>query len=208
MAEELGVETISYGAFVEFVLKTGLQRPSYVRRLKYGGATDGRRDFWGELRQGLVEAHPHGDHDLKALEARIDEGRNVRKWTRYVPLIESYRHMRAKIGGIYEPPLSREWPHDGNLPRVVVAPEVGWRIRQRSHAVALTFAQRPLSVARRQLTLTLMELAFRADGPAELQYAVLDLPRRTFDVAPHPVGDLERLLEAEWMALAALWRIL
>jgi hypothetical protein len=192
---------ISMTTFVDFVAASGPTRLTVVRNAKkaYGRGYDPRTDYWRPLRKGIAEAFAQGyDSDVlaEAMSAVTDEKK-----------IANYRACAAGLdrwaGNRTFSPLSRckeSWT-SGDL-QLGVNPELCGSIDGTPHAIKLYFKAAPLSKARSDVALGLLEATH---GGRDV-VGILDVRRSKLFRPTREIDDLDALLSGEAAAFAEIWR--
>lgn len=192
---------VSFTLFVDFLLKSGEKRLTEVRshinaKADYDYYADFRIAAAGVLRQNV---------QLALLPLWVEEKVDPKKRVIYRELVENYARFAAGVQGWSEPA-----PRDLSIGRgftVHVNPELGVVLDGARTFVKLYCRKDPLTLARADVTLGVMEEAFvgAASGP---RLAVLDVRRNRLFSAHERQTHVTRtraLVKADGAAYVALY---
>lgn len=191
--------------FVDFSVLTGSPRVTKVRQLKnrpldYDPATD----FWGPLRKAIVAFHRPSRTDGKTISQMLPAIAD-RKVARYQASIKSYEKFLRQRKPTGSPTRHERWV-TGAL-TVRINPEIGLTIDGTRYLVKLYFKAEPLSRARSQAMIALIEAHLRGSVSSQTVFAVLDVPRGKLVVA-HASASLQDVylgLEGDALAFVDIW---
>jgi hypothetical protein len=194
------MESIGLASFVDYVLTSGTGKLTAVKQIK-AGHDERFSDFYRPVREAIAEMHRAGLDTvvLDDLVASLVDPRERRIFpkvvTGYKKLLRSFAKMTW-----FEPPM-RDYPIGPITVRV--APELGFLINGRPHAIKLYFGGEPLDPQRILVTNQLLASALATTWPGTV-FAVLDV-RRARLYPYRPKTEVGLLLKAESLSLASLW---
>lgn len=187
--------------FADFVAATGPPRLTVVRNAKkrYGAGYDPRTDYWRPLRKGIAEAFTRKGYDsdvLSAVTASVTDPKKLDNYRASFAGIERWTGNRAFSAG---PNQKRRWTTDDLA--VGVNPELITTIDGEPHVVKLYFKADPLSKARVDSLLALLEATHGDRGTV----GVLDVRRSKFYEPTREIPGIGALLDGEAAAFAKIW---
>lgn len=194
---------ISLTDFVDFVTTSGTPRLTKVRQLRKRGEYSPLRDFWRDLRMGLVDIHRRGEEDVKAaLEGLVDEAPEAKK-EHYAAAVRGYRRFLGRKSVHWFEPPKVDWV-EGEL-SIRVNPELGLELDGVPTVVKVHFKSRKLGKRRVETILLLMEDALREQCNRGERFAVLDISEGKLFTSERPRWGLRPFLIGEARAMGTMW---
>lgn len=145
---------ISLTTFVDFVIRSGTARLTYVRNAKrrYGEEYDPAKDYWRGLRNRIIEMHQK-EKERTWLDECMERA-SAKKKVNYAKGVAGYKkwlgrkeiHWVGYEGGVWEA---------GDL-TVRVNPELALRINEEDHIIKMYFKSADLSKAKVETMLYLI----------------------------------------------------
>lgn len=191
---------ISLTDFVHFVTRTGTSRLSLVRQVRRRGDYDPIRDFWKELREGVVRFHRDGDLDLDGLVAGQPEARRAH----YAEALKGYRRFLGRKSAVWFEPPRVVWSRGGLDIRV--NPELGLTLNGEPHVIKINFRTRGLNKRQIECVLLLMEDALRPHSLPHTRFSVLDASSGKLFTSEDPRRGLTPYLCGEAVAFSTMWQ--
>jgi hypothetical protein len=191
---------ISMTTFVDFVAATGPSRLTVARNAKqsYEKGYDPRTDYWRLLRRAIAKAVENG-YDRKTLEGQLDDVTDPKKLANYRDCASAFNAWARKQRLSTMKPRKKSWS-SGEL-EVAVNPELCGEIGGQAHAIKLYLRGEPLSKARSDVALALLQESFGK----KTTVGVLDVKRSKLFVPTREIADLDALLHGEAAALVGIW---
>ena len=194
---------ISLTDFVNFVTRIGSARLTLVREIRSRGDYDPIRDFWRDLRDGLVTSHRDGlidKHDLDELVNKQPEPRREH----YRAAVAGYKRFLGRKSAVWFEPQPVMWQREDLGIRV--NPELGLLLNGQRTVIKLHFRSRSLSKRQIECILLLMEDALRPTSQPGDRFAVLDVQSGKLFVSEDPRWGLRPFLVGEAQAFLTMWR--
>ncbi len=191
--------------FVDFSVLTGSPRVTKVRQLKkrpqdYDPATD----FWGPLRKAIVAFHKRPSSPPRRLAELLPPIADA-KQVRYNAATKAYeKFLRQRAPG---PSSTRSERWSAGPLTVRINPEIGLVIDGTRYLIKLYFKAEPLTRARSQAMIALMDAHLRSRVNPATVFAVLDIPRAKL-VTAHGNASLEDVylgLRGDALAFVDIW---
>ncbi|MCB9763072.1 MAG: hypothetical protein H6739_24945 [Alphaproteobacteria bacterium] len=193
---------ISLTDFVDFVTRSGSPKLTKVRQIRNREEYDPIRDFWKELREGLVRFHAGSGDDKQDLDALIDATLEARQ-DHYREAIKGYkRFLGRKSVQWFEPPRIT-W-YEGDL-GIRINPELGLTINGVPTVIKVHFKSRQLTKRRIECILLLMEDALRPHCGEDVRFAVLDCWKGKLFYSEDPRWKIRPYLIGEARAFSTMW---
>lgn len=194
---------ISLTEFIDFVVSTGTPRLTKVKQAKCKDEYDPRTDYWKPLRDSIVAFHdPTNVVGKNAYFQNFLDGVHSTKFNAYTTVVDNYkRFLGRKV--IAKLPIQRTtWEHNDLIVRI--NPEIFLNIDGSRHLIKLYFKLDPLSKAKTDTILSLMNHALPATAGVD-NFAVYDgrNNRLIRGAAPNPA--LMVLARAEADAYISIW---
>ncbi len=194
---------ISMTTFVDFVLASGTQRLTVVRRAKadYQTKYDPARDFYRLLREGIVEMHQMQKPRV-SLDGIVQNLSDAKKVAPYLECIDAYKRWCGKKQFEWVGAYSIDWKCDDLVVRV--NPELGMCINDAPHVITLYFKGESPSKQRLETMFHLLELSL----PAELRDAtpgILDVRRGNLFKPNRDIPSIGALLMGDALAFQTMW---
>lgn len=193
---------ISLTDFVDFVSISGSARLTRVRDILDRGEYDPIRDFWRELRNGLVAWHASGVADRRNIEELLN-GVPELKLEHYRSAIEGYRKFLGRKSVTWFEPPRVVWTHGAM--NIRINPEIGLEINGEKHIIKLHFKSRPISKRKVECILLLMEDAMRSKVAPDVHFSVLDVWKGRLLTSNQPRWNLRPYLIGEAQAFTTMW---
>lgn len=194
---------ISLTEFIDFVVSSGTSRLTKVKQAKCKEEYDPRTDYWKPLRDSIVAFHDPNNLTGKGPYFKdFLDGVHSSKTDAYTTVVENYkRFLGRKV--ISKLPIQRTtWTHNDLTVRI--NPEIFLNIDGSRHLIKLYFKLDPLSKAKTDTILALMNHALPATANVD-HFAVYDgrNNRLIRGAAPNPA--LMVLARAEAEAYLSIW---
>jgi len=194
---------ISLTEFVDFVIKSGTQRITEVKRLKaqHAKGYHPSRDYWRKLRDGIVDMHQQGrpKRTLDALVAEITDGNKAKN---YPVVTAAYKKWLGRKEVAWFQPARARWEYQDLAVRV--NPELGLDINGAPHLIKLYFKDPKLTTDRIAVIRHMMCDALATEtGPATL--ALLDVRHSKLHCFEAPEPTIAPLLEGEALAFCRMY---
>lgn len=156
---------ISMTSFVDFVSATGPSRLTVARNIKrsYEKGYDPRTDYWRPLRKAIAASFASG-YDRKALDRELQNVTDPKKLANYHACAAALDSWAKRLS--FGPMRNRKKPWTSGELQVAVNPELCWNIGKTQHVIKLYFRADPLSKARSDVALALLQEAFGSGSPS------------------------------------------
>ena len=194
--------TISLTDFVDFLAKSGIPKLSHVRHLKSRGDYSPAEDFWRQLHDGIIEFHKSGQTNKKLLDGICGAVTDKKKRANYLNAVRQYKSFLGRKNVKWFKPPHTKWRH-GKL-SVAIEPDLGLIINGNRHIVTLYFKGTPLTIAKAEMYLVMMENSRSSAKPTDA-LAILDVQRKKLISSTSPSHTLVPLLEGEAQAFTTVW---
>ena len=193
---------VSLTEFVDFVGKSRNPKLTLVRQIKERGEYSPAEDFWRKLRKGIIEFHEEGYADKKWLDRFATGLRDKKKANNYPVLVNRYKSFLGRKKIAWFKPSSGRWT-SGELD-IRVNPKLGLEINGERHQLKLYFKGTPLTKAKADMVLLLMQQALPGTRAGD-SYSILDIRKKNLITTDAPDTHLLPLLHGEAAAYAAMW---
>lgn len=194
---------ISLTDFVNFVSRTGTSRLTVVKDVRSRGEYDPIRDFWKDLRHGLIEFHRGGESGKADLDTLLDGQPEVRK-THYKEAISGYKKFLGRKSVHWFEPPRVTWSRGGLDIRV--NPELGLVLNGEPHIIKVNFRTRGLNKRQIECVLLLLEDALRPIVGKKEHFSVLDVCSGKLFTSDQPRRYLAPYLLGEATSFCTMWQ--
>lgn len=197
--------TISLTDFIEFITRSGPPKLTEVRRLKSRGDYHPVKDYWGPLRDHIVDYHKVGEGDKRFLDTIVQTFDKDTKQANCRALVGNYKQFLGKKAIESLPPPRAKWSYKTLTVRI--NPELYLVMNGTRHIIKLYFKGAPLSKSKTELIHLLMitTLAGKEKTDEPINYTLLDLPHSRVYSALVAKQQLLPLLAGEAEAFIAMW---
>ncbi|MED4569637.1 hypothetical protein P9302_09130 [Brevibacillus agri] len=190
--------------FIDFTLKQGASRISFVRQVRDQTDYHPGKDFWKELRDAIKQFHENGYSPdfLDSIVSKVHD----RKKMHYAEAIKQYKKFcRNKQIEWFEPGRSH-WVSNGLYVRS--SPEVGLIVNGSPYLVKLYFKEHSEKLDKRKTStiLTLLSESTFSNPRDSAVQAVLNVKKAQLFPRPDAITrDMKLSLEAEAQQFAYIW---
>lgn len=193
---------ISLTDFIEYISKVGTTKFTKVKEIKNREPYHPAFDFWKPLREKIVEIHKE-NKNKNLLEEVLNDLTDKNKINLYPNLISQYKSFlgRKKTEWI-EPPFE-DW--NMNDLRIKINPEIGLFINDKPYIIKLYFKSEPLSKAKVDLILLMMNENLKKGEFKDANFAVLDINRKKLHENCSLNNTHISILEGEALSFLKIW---
>lgn len=193
---------ISLTDFIEFVSKVGTTKFTKVKEIKKRPPYHPAFDFWKLLREKIVEVHKE-KIDKNTLDDILDVLTDKNKKELYPNIIKQYKSFlgRKKVEWI-DPPF-QDWKMEDL--RIKINPEIGLFINDKPFIIKLYFKAEPLSKAKVDMILLMMEKSLKNGDYEDAVFAVLDINKKKLYEKSSLTEEHLFLLEGEALNFLRIW---
>ncbi|MDM1349906.1 hypothetical protein [Myroides marinus] len=193
---------ISLTDFIDFVSKAGTTKFTKVKEVKNRPPYHPAFDFWKPLRERIIEVHKE-NVDKSEIDDVLGLLTDKNKIELYPNIIKQYKSFlgRKKVEW-FEPPF-QDWKL-GDL-RIKINPEIGLFIGDIPYVIKLYFKAEPLSKAKVDMILLMMESNLKKDEYEDAVFAVLDINKKRLYEKTSLKDEHLFLLEGEAMNFIKIW---
>lgn len=196
---------ISLTDFLDFVTRSGAAKQTKVKQLKERDDYHPAFDYYRVMRDAIVDMHQSGS-PKSALDAVCASITDVAKKLHYEAIAAGYKKWWGrKVLSSFVPPFCH-W-HTGDVD-IRLNPELGLIFGGQRHIVKLYFKEEPLTKAKADEILSLLEHELRPHALPDDAFCLLDVRKSRLYI--NPVGDvhLMPLLMGEVGSLEVIWKSL
>ena len=187
---------ISITDFTDFILRTGQPRITKVSEIISRGEYHPAQDFWKLLREQICDFH-----DGKAPDISFgNTGAAAKKQSRYEEAISGYKKFLKSTKPSWFKPHKAQWEFEDLVIRI--NPEVGFQTGGEDVLVKLYFKQEPITKARVQVALGIMNAAQKNK---KYKVGILDVVRSKLYVSSAQTPQMDALLKGEAATFLAIW---
>ena len=194
---------ISLTNFVDFTLKSGSPRLTYIKRAKalYEDGYSPAFDYWRTLRHAIIEMHSEdlGKRHLDAVRTKLSDTKKIHLYSK---CIVTYKRWMGRKEIEWIGVRSTNWTYEDLIVRI--NPELGLSINGANYLIKLYFRREPLSQRRLDITLHLLQMAISGSRSGLLP-AVIDVQRGKLFTPTMQIPDIDALLSGEAAAFITMW---
>jgi len=193
---------ISLTDFIEYISKVGTTKFTKVKEIKNREPYHPAFDFWKPLREKIIEVHKE-NKNKNLLDEVLNDLTDKNKINLYPNLISQYKSFlgRKKVEWI-EPPFV-DWKM--NDLRIKINPEIGLFINDKPYIIKLYFKSEPLSKAKVDLILLMMNENLKKAEFEQANFAVLDINKKKLYENCSLNNIHISLLEGEALSFLKMW---
>ena len=194
---------ISMTTFVDFVLASGTQRLTVVKKAKgeYEHDYSPARDFYKALRESIIDLHQQGK-PVAGLGSVLNTLKDKRKIDSYAACISSYKGWCGRKRMDWLEGIKAHWAHGDLIVRV--NPELCLRVNDVPYAIKLYFKSDKPSKSRLETMFHLLQISV-PNKHQERTQGILDVRRGNLFSPNKEIRGIQTLLEGEASAFQTMW---
>lgn len=193
---------ISLTDFVDFAISTGTPKLTKVRQIKNRPPYHPALDFYGTLRNGIIDFHKEGGSDKSELDTIINRVSDSKKVKRYNLAIRGYKKFLGRKKCEWFEPPSEKWGPEGI--EIKINPELGLAYDGKQHIIKMYFKADQLSKRSVDIIVLLLYTCFSAGNPGAV-FGVVDVQRGKFFSTKKPDDTMMPLLIGEAVNFKTIW---